>query len=205
MCGTDARSHEMSSLFVYRFKETSFGLNSFQSNETSFCPKTQLSVVIRNSMVIYLSFVAILIPALTGDEGEPPSCSATHWQPAHHWPCPPLIHQHPSGQGCPKIKQGFSGGPFWAETRASEGGAPIFQRQKRLSCSFPHQAAQQHDGWQGPFSGCPLSLRCSPTRWHCSPKGPYFRDRVPIGTFFTFWVPIGSLFMYQGPYFQYFG
>ena len=29
---------------------------------------------------------------------------------------------------------------------------------------------------------------------HCSQKGPYFRDRVPIGTFLTFWVPIGSLF-----------
>ena len=31
---------------------------------------------------------------------------------------------------------------------------------------------------------------------HCSQKGPYFRDRVPIGTFLTFWVPIyipGSL------------
>ena len=32
---------------------------------------------------------------------------------------------------------------------------------------------------------------------HCSQKGPYFRDRVPIGTFLTFWVPIyisGSLY-----------
>ena len=36
---------------------------------------------------------------------------------------------------------------------------------------------------------------------HCSQKGPYYRDRVPIGTFLTFlgpyWVPIyisGSLF-----------
>ena len=32
---------------------------------------------------------------------------------------------------------------------------------------------------------------------HCSKKGSYYRDRVPIGTFFTFWVPIffsGSLF-----------
>ena len=25
---------------------------------------------------------------------------------------------------------------------------------------------------------------------HCSKKGSYYRDRVPIGTFFTFWVPI---------------
>ena len=40
---------------------------------------------------------------------------------------------------------------------------------------------------------------------HCSEKGPYFRDRVPIGTFLTFWVPIGSLFIFQGPYFQCFG
>ena len=36
---------------------------------------------------------------------------------------------------------------------------------------------------------------------HCSQKGPYYRDQVPIGTFFDFWgpywVPIyisGSLF-----------
>ena len=36
---------------------------------------------------------------------------------------------------------------------------------------------------------------------HCSQKGPYFRDRVPIGTFLTF----GSLFIFQGPYFQCFG
>ena len=42
-------------------------------------------------------------------------------------------------------------------------------------------------------------------KMHCSPKGPYFRDRVLIGTFLTFWVPIGSLFIFQGPYFQYFG
>ena len=41
--------------------------------------------------------------------------------------------------------------------------------------------------------------------YHCSQKGPYFRDRVPIGTFLTFWVPIGSLFIFQGPYFQCFG
>ena len=40
---------------------------------------------------------------------------------------------------------------------------------------------------------------------HCSQKGPYYRDRVPIGTFLTFWVPIGSLFIFQGPYFQCFG
>ena len=40
---------------------------------------------------------------------------------------------------------------------------------------------------------------------HCSEKGPYFRDRVPIGTFLTFWVLIGSLFIFQGPYFQFFG
>ena len=25
--------------------------------------------------------------------------------------------------------------------------------------------------------------------FHCSKKGPHFRDRVPIGTFLTFWVP----------------
>ena len=40
---------------------------------------------------------------------------------------------------------------------------------------------------------------------HCSQKGPYFRDRVPIGTLLTFWVPIGSLFIFQGPYFHCFG
>ena len=43
------------------------------------------------------------------------------------------------------------------------------------------------------------------TKLHCSEKGPYFRDQVPIGTFLTFWVPIGSLFIFQGPYFQCFG
>ena len=40
---------------------------------------------------------------------------------------------------------------------------------------------------------------------HCSEKGPYYRDPVPIGTFLTFWVPVGSLFKFQGPYFQCFG
>ena len=49
------------------------------------------------------------------------------------------------------------------------------------------------------------SLRPPKNPHNCSPKGPYFRDRVPIGTFLTFWVPIGSLFIFQGPYFQCFG
>ena len=31
-------------------------------------------------------------------------------------------------------------------------------------------------------------------QYHCSEKGPYFRDRVPIGTFFTFWVPLRTIF-----------
>ena len=34
----------------------------------------------------------------------------------------------------------------------------------------------------------PLLLQREHT--HCSQKGPYFRDRVPIGTFLTFWIPI---------------
>ena len=37
-------------------------------------------------------------------------------------------------------------------------------------------------------------LKVTSSELHCSPKGPYFRDRVPIGTFFDFlgpyWVPI---------------
>ena len=45
-------------------------------------------------------------------------------------------------------------------------------------------------------------LKVTSSELHCSPKGPYFRDRVPIGTFSTFGVPIGSLFIFQGPYFQ---
>ena len=44
-------------------------------------------------------------------------------------------------------------------------------------------------------------LKVTSSELHCSPKGPYFRDRVPIGTFLTFWVLIGSLFIFQGPYF----
>ena len=40
---------------------------------------------------------------------------------------------------------------------------------------------------------------------HCSKKGPYYRDPVPIGTFLTFWVPIGSQFIFEGPYFPCFG
>ena len=38
-------------------------------------------------------------------------------------------------------------------------------------------------------------LKVTSSELHCSPKGPYFRDRVPIGTFFDF----------LGPYFQRFG
>ena len=40
-------------------------------------------------------------------------------------------------------------------------------------------------------------LKVTSSELHSSPKGPYFRDRVPIGTFLTFWVPIyisGSLY-----------
>ena len=48
-------------------------------------------------------------------------------------------------------------------------------------------------------------LKVTSSELHCSPKGPYFRDRVPVGTLLTFWVPIGSLFIFQGPYFQCFG
>ena len=50
------------------------------------------------------------------------------------------------------------------------------------------------------FTWCICSLPM-----HCSEKGPYFRDRVPIGIFLTFWVLIGSLFIFQGLYFQCFG
>ena len=32
---------------------------------------------------------------------------------------------------------------------------------------------------------------------HCSEKGPYFRDWVPIGTFLTFWVPISVFLILQ--------
>ena len=48
-------------------------------------------------------------------------------------------------------------------------------------------------------------LKVTSSELHCSPKGPYFRDRVPIGTFLTFWIPIGSLFIFKGPYFHCFG
>ena len=34
---------------------------------------------------------------------------------------------------------------------------------------------------------------------HCSPKGPYFRDRVPIGTFFTF---LGPYLYFRVPIFS---
>ena len=38
------------------------------------------------------------------------------------------------------------------------------------------------------FSKKKLPWNCP--EMHCSEKGPYFREQVPIGTFFTCWVPI---------------
>ena len=89
---------------------------------------------------------------------------------------------------------------------ALEQGYPVYTFNPSVGQVVMVQPGEEEgEGWQRARVLARLGAKQVGSAAHCSPKGPYYRDRVPIGTFLTFWVPIGSLFIFQGPYFQSFG